>query len=109
MGEFFTFANDDRRTAPRHEDVWPTAKLEAHFRALQETEGDSYISEERRATITRRMCHVAFEGLMRRREVNQREEEIKYLEDKYETFTSQQYTNRDAPDSAPKWKQSCKE
>lgn len=91
--ELFTFA-DERR--------WTTPKLEQRFTDLQETENADYLSKTRKAQITREMCHIAFEGLQRRKETNLCEAEIEYLENKYEIFTSQRYTNQG--DEPTQWK-----
>lgn len=83
MSELFTFADDGR---------WNTPRLESRYTDLLEHQKAPYLTEVRKESITREMCHIAFEGLMRQRETNQREQEIAELTQKYETFTSQQYT-----------------
>lgn len=70
-----------------NEKVWPTPRLEARFIELQQHEAELYISEERREQMRYEMACIAFEGLIRQREANQRQAEIEQLESDYSVLS----------------------
>lgn len=49
------------------------ARLEHYFNALQEQEQAGYLTDARKEQIRQEMAYIAFEGLMRQREMNEKE------------------------------------
>lgn len=64
--EFFTFANERE---------WGTPRLEERYAVLEKND-PKHLNTERRGAVVREMCHIAFEGLQRKREANQRAAEL---------------------------------
>lgn len=97
-GELFTFA-DTRE--------WPTPRIEARFTDLQQQEAAGYLTDSRKEQIHTEMANLAFEGLMRSREANQRETEVQELNAKMGSLAVHD-THLTLPGLPTKWKRQGK-
>lgn len=91
--------------------VWSLPRLEHRFTELQLHIEKVKLSPERLEQIHHEMACIAFEGLMRRRETNQREAEIEELNEKLGIEPDAQFTlpfTKRKPNSN-RWKRSGQE
>jgi len=52
---------------------WSLPQLECEFTRLQQHEAEPFLTEDRRTQVQAVMSYIAFEGLMRQREMNEQE------------------------------------